>query len=134
VVVVLCVLALWVPAMIAAFTEMHAASSAFERYGQALVAKDYERAYSLTNTEFQTAMTRQEFIDQQKSLSARYGDLNKVVSTNVETKENTDGWSSTIESKFIYAKDESDFTFAMKKDRGNWLVYGYKEHMKPGPN
>jgi hypothetical protein len=121
------ILVLALPAFTWMFMEMHAANKALVAFGEALVSKDYDRAYSLTNSDFQAEMDKAAFVEQQKALSMRLGPLKKTVLGASETVGNQHGWSSTISVRFEFERAERQFAFVMKKEGGAWLVYSYTE-------
>ena len=121
------VLVFAVPAFAWMFMEMHAASKAFTSFSDALVSKNYERAYNLTSSDFRAALSQSAFADQQTALCSHLGALKKVVIGPSETEGDQHGWSSTISAKFVFERAERQFTFVMKKEGDSWLVYGYKE-------
>jgi hypothetical protein len=116
-----------VPAFTWMFMEMHAANQALTTFGEALVSRDYERAYNLTSSEFRAAVTKAAFVDQQEALATHLGALKKVVPGASETVGNQNGWSSTISVRLQFERAERRFAFVMKKEGDLWLVYSYTE-------
>lgn len=109
------------------FMQAHEANKAFAEFGDALVAKDYDRAYKLTSPEFQAAMSESAFSNQQTALCSNLGELQKVTRGAFDTSEHEDGWSSDISARFVFAHSERQFDFKMKKQGAEWKVFGYSE-------
>ena len=117
-----------VPAFVYLFTQMHDANNAFDTFSGALVSKNYESAYSLTTADFQAAMDKSAFVDQQTALCSNLGALKKVVrGWSSETEVSQNGWSSTVNARFVFERAERQFVFVMKKQENEWRVFGYKE-------
>jgi len=109
------------------FGELHAANKAFDVFCQKLIATDYDAAYAEASPDFQSAMTKQEFVEQQTTLRTRHGALKRVKRGDIETKFDSSGGFTTIEAIFIFESAERQFTFRMKKVGSFWRVYSYKE-------
>ena len=126
-IVVIVFLGALAPLSIQLLHEMRIAHAQFTTFGDALVAKDYERAWSLTSPEFQDAITKADFIQQQKQLCLNLGALKAIFSKASEAEENENGVRSTIDARFVFEKGERQFQFVMKKNGTTWLVLGYEE-------
>lgn len=109
------------------FLQVRRSNEAFSAFGSALIAKDYERAYALTSSEFHSAMTEDAFASQQTALSTNLGELSAVKRTGFDTHTEGHGWTSDIAAQFVFAKGEREFDFEMKQERTGWKVFGYKE-------
>ena len=109
------------------FHQMQLAREALSAYDDALVAKDYVRAYGLGSSEFQKAISESDFAEQQILLVSHHGALKKIVLGPTETARNQHGLTSTIDSRFVFDRDEVLFTVTMKKEGERWLIYGYRE-------
>jgi hypothetical protein len=116
-----------IPQFVYIFMQSHAATRTFTAFGQALVAKDYLRAYNLTSPEFQSATSEATFVGQQESLCSDLGGIEKVTESSYETQKQSDGWSSDISARFTCKQGEKLVDFALKKQGNVWKVYGYKE-------
>ncbi|MGA2898541.1 MAG: hypothetical protein ABSE27_13230 [Acidobacteriaceae bacterium] len=126
-IVLVCITLVVIPQFVYVFLQAHAASHAFTTFSQALVVKDYQRAYSLTSPEFQSATNEQTFINQQESICSDLGGIEKITKDWYETENYSDGWSSDISARFICKQAERQVDFAMKKRGKIWKVYGYRE-------
>jgi hypothetical protein len=115
------------PMFIYIFLQAHAANKAFADFSQALIAKDYSQAYRLTDTEFQSAMDEEAFINQQTWLCSKLGELTSVHQDSFDTKELHGVWSSDISANFVFGRAERKFDFTLKKRGTAWKVFGYKE-------
>jgi hypothetical protein len=109
------------------FLQAHRSNEAFSAFGDALVAKDYVRAYALTSSEFHLAMTEGAFAGQQTTLSTNLGALDEVKRAGFDTHTEGHGWTSDITARFIFKNGERVFDFKMKREGTGWKVFGYKE-------
>lgn len=121
------ILFITVPIFVWLFSEMHAAGKALDAFGQLLIAKDYDRAYSVASQDFQTAISKQEFVQQQTTLCVKLGPLKGLKRGATETNFDSNGGFTTIETSLIFEKAERPFAFKLKKVGSSWRVYGYKE-------
>jgi hypothetical protein len=121
------ILVITVPIFVWLFSEMHAASKTLDAFSQRLIAKDYDGAYSAASDEFQSAISKQEFVEQQTTLCAKFGSLNAVKRGGSETTFDSKGGFTKVDATFIFAKAERQFSFKLKKVGDSWRVYGYKE-------
>lgn len=79
------------PIFVHLFGEMHAANVVLAAFGDALIAKDYERAYKMTTPEFHAAISEADFAKQQTTLCSSLGSLKAVTSGASETDGNASG-------------------------------------------
>lgn len=114
------------PIFIWLFSEMSGAGKALDAFGQMLIAKDYEGAYSAASPDFQIAIGKQDFIGQQKALCAKLGSLKRVKRGGSETTFDSKGGFTTVDTTLIFETGERQFTFTLKKVGDRWRVYGYK--------
>lgn len=121
------ILAPSVPIFIWLFSEMHAAGKALDAFSQKLVVKDYDGAYSTASPEFQAAISRQEFVQQQTALCARLGSLKAVTRGSSETTFDSNGGFTSVDTTFVFENADREFSFKLKKVAGSWRVYGYRE-------
>src|SRR5215470_9890893 len=90
------ILVVTVPIFIWLFSEMHSAGKALDSFGQRLIARDYDGAYRESSKEFQSAISKQEFVQQQTTLCAKLGSL-KVVKRGVsDTTFDSNGGFTTV--------------------------------------
>jgi hypothetical protein len=116
-----------IPQFVYIFMQTHAATRAFSAFAQALVEKDYQRAYTMTSPEFQSATSEANFVAQQRLLCSDLGGVEKVTKGSYETQKQSDGWSSDISARVICKQGEKEVDFSLKKQSNVWKVYGYKE-------
>jgi len=109
------------------YIQMHGAKKALERFGDALIAQDYARAYGQTTDGFQTALSESAFTDMAKLLCAHHGALKSFVIGPSETEGSLGTWSATFSVRMVFEHAEEEFVFVLKKDDGVWRVNGYKE-------
>jgi hypothetical protein len=120
-------LAINIPIFTWLFSEMHAAGKAFDEFSQRLIAKDFEGAYSSASRDFQSAISKQDFVDQQTTLCAKLGSLKTVKRGGIETNFDSKGGFTTVDATFDFENAERQFSFKLKKVGDSWRVYGYKE-------
>jgi hypothetical protein len=121
------ILVVTVPIFIWLFGEMHTAGKALDAFSQRLIAKDYDGAYSAASEEFQSAVSKQEFVEQQTTLCARHGSLKAVKRGASETTFNSSGRFTTVDATFVFENAERQFSFKLKKVGDAWRVYGCQE-------
>jgi hypothetical protein len=116
-----------VPLFIWLFGEMHASAEAFDAFGQRLIAKDYDGAYNTASDEFRSAVSKQEFVEQQTTLSAKLGSLKTVKRGGSETNFDSKGGFTTVDATFVFENAERQFSIKLKKVGNSWRLYGYRE-------
>ncbi|MEO6815509.1 MAG: hypothetical protein ABI177_02310 [Edaphobacter sp.] len=116
-----------IPQFVYLFMQSHAANQIFTTFSKALVAKDYQRAYNLTSSEFQSVTSEQAFVSQQESLCSDLGGLEEITEGSYETQRHSEGWSSDISARFVCKRAEKQVDFTLKKQGNGWKVYGYRE-------
>jgi hypothetical protein len=121
------ILIITVPIFITLFSEMHSAGKALDAFSQRLIAKDYDGAYSEASKEFQSAISKQEFVQQQTTLCAKLGSLKVVKRGGSETTFDSNGGVTTVAATFVFENAERQFAFKLKKAGNSWRVYGYRE-------
>jgi hypothetical protein len=109
------------------FWELHRANAALHGFSDALVAKDYGRAYGLTSPTLQSNTKYDVFVKIHRDLEARFGDLKQIEIGNSEVNDRTDAWYGTAEANMIFAKGQVPFIFTLKKEKNEWKIYGYRE-------
>lgn len=105
---------------------MHAADKALDLFVENLTARNYDAAYSSTTDEFQRALSKQQFIDQQTALCSKFGILKSVEHYGRKTTLDSRGSFTTIDATLVFDKAECPFLFKLKKVSGTWRVYGYR--------
>jgi hypothetical protein len=115
------------PQFVYLFEQTHYSDKAFTAFSEALIARDYARAYNLTSSEFQSAISESTFARQQAALCSNLGALKKVRRGSFETEEHGGVWSTDLTAYFHFEHGDRQFDFSMKKQATIWKVYGYKE-------
>jgi hypothetical protein len=120
-----------IPEFVKAHRETENAKRVLADYTAALVARRYEEAYSLGCSEFQKAVSYQDFLDTQKALEARYGPLMSARQGVYRVSNNYDGkpaiWTATIDTDLVYQKADLKFAFTLHKENGVWVIYGEQQ-------
>jgi hypothetical protein len=116
-----------IPGSMELFRQKKAASQALESYTQSLVKQDYRGAYNLTDDAFKASLTYDDFVALQKALTTEFGSLRSVKQgqTEVEVKEKV--WSGLIHVRFQYAQNEITMLVSLRRDGGEWKIFGYKQ-------
>jgi len=109
------------------FWEIHEAGKAFSTFNQALVAKDYPKAYALTTPELKTNVSYDAFVGVQSGLATRVGALRSFDSIQTEVRDDENGYFATIRSQLVFERGSLPFVFVLKKENGSWLVNSFKE-------
>jgi len=114
-------------AMLAAAAWMHKqvqdARTALQQYGDYLVAKKYEEAYVLRDSELQRVLSESDFEKTHESAASRNGRLKTVVLESEHKVGDRHGMIVVINSRMIYERAENHFVVTMKKEGNRWLVY-----------
>jgi len=92
-----------------------------------LIAKDHESAYNAASPDFQIAIGKQDFIEQQKALCGKLGSLKQMKRGGSQTTFDSKGGFTTVDTTLIFETGKREFTFTLKKVGDRWRVYGYKE-------
>jgi hypothetical protein len=109
------------------FWELHEANSALHGFSDALIAKQYARAYDLTSQELRASTDFSAFVKVHDGLTVRFGDLKKIDVNQSNVKDQKDGWYATINAHMIFARGSLPFVFILKKDNESWKIYSYHE-------
>jgi hypothetical protein len=107
---------------------MHESNKALDGFSQDLIAREYDAAYRAASVPFQSALSEQEFIGQQTMLCAEYGKLKAVRREGSRITFDSNGWSTTVATTFVFENSEHEFWFKLKKADGSWRVYGYRNN------
>src|ERR1017187_732382 len=114
-------------AMLAAAAWMHNqvqdARTALQQYGDYLVAKKYEEAYVLRDSELQRVLSESDFEKAHESAASRNGRLETVVLESEHRVGDRHGMIVVINSRMIYERAENHFVVTMKKEGNRWLVH-----------
>jgi hypothetical protein len=114
-------------AILAAAAWMHNqvqdARTALQQYGDYLVAKKYEEAYVLRDSELQRVLSESDFEKAHESAASRNGRLETVVLESEYRVGDRHGMIVVINSRMIYERAENHFVVTMKKEENRWLVH-----------
>jgi hypothetical protein len=116
------------PNLIAAHKQRKSAEAAFNEYCTALVAHDYQRAFSLATEAFQRATPYSIFVEKETLLESEYGQLKsmKIGGIYVHGKGSPLRWTALFESIRNYEKGELRLVSEFHFENGRWLLFGYK--------
>jgi len=109
------------------FWELHEANRTLRDFSGCLIAKDYERAYSLTSPELQKFTDYKAFVKVHEDLNSRLGNLKEAEVNQTEVNDQHDGWYATSNVHLIFAGASLPFTFVLKKEGHTWKVYSYHQ-------
>lgn len=107
--------------------QVHAAGKALDAFSESLIAKDYDGAYNAASEEFRSAISKQDFVQQQTTLCEKLGSLKGVKRGGSETTFNSNGGFTTVDATFVFENADRQFSFKLKKVGDTWRVYGYRE-------
>ncbi len=110
--------------------ETQEARLTLHKYGEALVAKDYAKAYSFRDSELQKRLTESEFEASHELAESRYGRLKEVIIEPGEKVGDQNGMTVTINSRLIYEHAEDRFAVTMRKEGDSWFVHDYRFRVK----
>ncbi|HWG20550.1 MAG TPA: hypothetical protein VG225_08455 [Terracidiphilus sp.] len=108
------------------FHEKQEARMTLHKYGDALVAKDYAKAYSLRDSELQKRLTEPEFERSHELAESRYGRLKEVIIESGEKVGDQNGMTVTMISRVVYENAEDRFAVTMKKEGDSWFIKDYR--------
>jgi len=109
------------------FWELHEANKVLRSFTDALIAKQYERAYDLTSKEFRASTDFPTFVKVHDGLTLRIGDLKYVSVGDREIKDKGHGMYGTAEVSMNFSRGMLTFVFDLKKEDGSWKIYSYHE-------
>ena len=117
------------PMMLRGVWHQRQVDKVFERYSAALVHKDYTTAYSLCSGEFTSALSYEEFVNQQHLLSGKFGELKSIRLQNstVEGSDNPIKWVATLRAEHQYANNTTYFVYVFHLIDDQWQLFGYKQ-------
>jgi len=103
--------------------QVQSARTTLQQYGDYLVAKKYEEAYVLRDSELQRVLSESDFKKAHESAASRNGRLKTVVLESGHRVGDRHGMIVIINSRMIYERAENHFVITMKKEGNRWLVY-----------
>lgn len=109
--------------------ETRAAEKVLQEYTGSLVARQFDEAYELTGPDFRSQTARDDFLVQQLDLEKRFGRLESVKEQGwkVSSTGSPQFWAARFSVDFHYQNDSRRFEFALRKQSGKWMLYGYEE-------
>lgn len=108
------------------FWQLNKAGDSLHSYGDALIAKDYQRAYGLTDRTFQSFSSFEVFLKAHEGLTGRFGNLRSLSWATLNVKKHEDYWYATADVQLQFERAMVPFTFVLKKS-DQWRVYSYHE-------
>jgi hypothetical protein len=109
------------------FWELHKANQALTLFGEALIAKQYDKAYNLTAKELRNVSDYPNFVKAHNDLTNRMGNLRKIHINQSSVKDKSDGWYGTMDAEFIFDRGNLPFAVILKKEDQSWKIYSYHE-------
>jgi hypothetical protein len=120
-------LLLVVPLMLLAYPRIREVRKAFDRFSNALIARDYQRAYQATGADFQEALSEKDFVAQQEALTEHYGPLKEVSMWDTVIDYSESGQEADLRVDFKYERSTQVFDVAMRSYGGEWKLSGYRQ-------
>ena len=108
------------------FWQLHEAGDSLHSFGDALIAKDYQRAYKLTEPTLQSFSSFEAFLKAHEGLTGRFGNLKSLSWATLNVKKQEDDWYATADVQLQFERAMVPFTFVLKKSN-QWRVYSYHE-------
>jgi hypothetical protein len=109
------------------FVDLYQAFRTLHEFGDALIAKRYVYAYSMTTQELQEVSNYSTFLKVHGHLTQRVGDLKEIKVDQMSVKERNHGWYATSEADLIFSRGTLTFDFTLKKENQSWKIYSYRE-------
>jgi hypothetical protein len=129
--VVVLVVSIWILISVRMFThlfwELYQAKEALGVFSQALIAKDYQKAYSLTTPALKANVDYAAFVKVQDGLTARVGALQSFDNSEAAVRNDDNGPVATIRTRLVFERGRLPFVFVLKKESGRWLIYSLNE-------
>jgi len=116
-----------VPIFARLFWEVHEAREAFGAFNQALITRDYHKAYDLTTSALKANVSYEAFVKVQSVLTDRVGALKNFDNIDTEVREDQNGHFATIRTRLIFERGQLPFIFSLKKENNQWLIYSFNE-------
>jgi hypothetical protein len=108
------------------FWQLHEAGNSLHTFGDAMIAKDYQRAYKLTDPAFQGFSSYEALLKAHEGLTSRFGNLRSLSWATLNVKKQEDYWYATADVQLQFERAMVPFTFVLKKNE-RWRVYSYHE-------
>ncbi len=112
------------------FHEKQQARLTLMKYDDALVAREYVRAFSLRDPELRRLLSESDFEKSHEIAESHYGRLDKITLEPGEKAGAQNGMTVVINARVIYANAEDHFAVTMKKEGNLWFVHDYKYQAK----
>jgi hypothetical protein len=134
--ILLWVVSIWVivmlaltPQFLAAHRETKDVERVFAAYTGSLVNQQFDDAYSRCGTNFQSAMSYDQFVSLYESMQKENGPLKSIkrVSYEVHGSGTPMFWRAAIDADLIYEKKSVRFEFVFHKQGGRWVLFGAEQ-------
>ncbi len=109
------------------FWEIHKARQVFAAFNQALIARDYQKAYNLTAPALMSNVSYEAFVGVENGLAARVGGLQRTDISESSVRDDKNGDFATIRTRLIFERRQLPFVYVLKKENGRWLIYSFNE-------
>lgn len=106
--------------------ETQQARMTLHEYDEALIAKEYRKAYALRDSELQRIISESAFEKSHEVAESRYGKLKEVILEPGQKVGDQNGMTVTINARVVYENAENHFVVTMKKAGGSWFVHDYR--------
>lgn len=118
-----------VPNLLNAGKQKKLVEASFQDYANALMARDYARAYDFTSDEFKKAVPFETYAERRRELETEFGPLKSISQeqTYVHGKGSPMRWIAIIEAHEKYKKTELVSACELHLERGAWRVFGCKQ-------
>ncbi len=111
-----------------AVKERIASKAVLTEFGKAVEARDYGKAYKLTDPDFQSVTSFDQFVNQHRELQSNYGILQKLEQSTggVEYEGFSGFWQAKILANLQYERRQITLLYTLRKQGGRWMVRGYQ--------
>ena len=106
------------------FWQLHEAGNSLHTFGDAMIAKDYQRAYKLPDPI--SFSSYEALLKAHEGLTSRFGNLRSLSWATLNVKKQEDYWYATADVQLQFERAMVPFTFVLKKNE-RWRVYSYHE-------
>ena len=123
------IFAITAPSMVKAWRQKQALQLSFASYTNALVHSDFRKAYEFGGSDFRSALSYEEFVQQQMHLIKTFGNLSSidVQHLSVEGRGSPLRWRAQVEANQRYSSETISILYEFKYEDGRWVLYGYKQ-------
>ncbi len=126
--VLLALAALLTPLFVELFRQKRLLEVTFTQYANAVVARDYPKAYGFLGPDLHRVVTLAKFSEQQSLIETEFGGVSRINFSDVELEGNgSDKWTGSLRAKFIHVGRESVFDFYFRSDGKTWTIQSYQQ-------